>query len=200
MASYQGGCPYPYISEVGREGFNKFLFEFSTIAALFPWITYCMYYLDTNIQYGKIVIKGKSHYLFFTLMHTTLCMLLCSSAISFVVASMYDILHFPLIHEKVGMKRGCYYWLLVHYKGLCVWKHCIRSRCTAFGHLFKVNVDKDEEAQDISGCSFLDVLSPLRNALFPSGVRSPDPSHGFVFSVDEWRRVFQQYWCRESKQ
>ena len=101
MNSYQGGCPYPYISEVGREGFNKVLFEFSTLSALFPWMVFCMYYLDTNIRYGKRVIKNRYHYLFFSLMHTILCMLLCSSSVSFVIASMYDIIHYPLIHEKV---------------------------------------------------------------------------------------------------
>ena len=145
MYSYQGGCPYPYISEVGREGFNKILFEFSTLSALFPWIIFCMYYLDTNIKYGKRVIKGKYHYIFFSLMHTILCMLLCSSAFSFVIASMYDIIHYPIIHEKVwnGNWRK-FRSFIVYNESMRLWKYSICFRCTFMLLVLAINLVEDE--------------------------------------------------------
>ena len=101
MGSYQGGCLFPYISEVGREGFNKFIFVISTFVAVFPWIIYSMYYMETNILYGRYVIKNRFGYYFFALMHVLMCMMQSSSAISFVVASIYDLLRYPIIHEHV---------------------------------------------------------------------------------------------------
>ena len=104
MCSYQGGCLFPYISEVGREGFNKFIFVISTFVAVFPWIIYSMYYMETNILYGRYVIKNRFCYYFFALMHVLMCMMQSSSAISFVVASIYDLLRYPVIHEHVRLR------------------------------------------------------------------------------------------------
>ena len=100
---YQGGCLFPYISEVGREGFNKTIFMFSTLLAIFPWIVYSMYYMETNILYGRYVIKSRAKYLFFVTMHVIMCMMQSSCAISFAIASIYDLLHYPIIHEIVQM-------------------------------------------------------------------------------------------------
>ena len=55
---FQGGCLFPYLSEVGREGYNRVIFVASTLVSFIPWLIFSMYYMFTNWSYAQFVIPN----------------------------------------------------------------------------------------------------------------------------------------------
>ena len=58
---YQGGCSFPYISEVGREGLNRGIFVTSTVIIIVPWLIFSMFFLFTSWAYAQLVIPSLVH-------------------------------------------------------------------------------------------------------------------------------------------
>lgn len=55
---FQGGCSFPYISEVGREGLNQVIFVASTAIIIVPWIIFSAFFLFTSWSYAQFVIPN----------------------------------------------------------------------------------------------------------------------------------------------
>ena len=58
---YQGGCSFPYISEVGREGLNRVIFVTSTVIIIVPWLIFSAFFLFTSWAYAQLVIPSLFH-------------------------------------------------------------------------------------------------------------------------------------------
>ena len=58
---YQGGCSFPYISEVGREGLNRGIFVTSTVIIIVPWLIFSAFFLFTSWAYAQLVIPSLFH-------------------------------------------------------------------------------------------------------------------------------------------
>lgn len=66
---FQGGCLFPYLSEVGREGYNRVIFVASTLVSFFPWLIFSMYYMFTNWSYAQFVIPNIFNRAVFDFLH-----------------------------------------------------------------------------------------------------------------------------------
>lgn len=95
---YQGGCSFPYLSEVGREGLNRGIFVASTVIIIIPWLIFSAFFLFTSWAYAQLVIPSLFHRGIFDL-----CQLVCILTHS----------HLDRIHSDHPQQH-----LLLHYKYL----------------------------------------------------------------------------------
>lgn len=58
---FQGGCLFPYLSEVGREGYNRAIFIASTTIVIIPWLIFSIYFMFTSWSYAQFVIPDILH-------------------------------------------------------------------------------------------------------------------------------------------
>ena len=163
------------------------IFEISTFIAVFPWMVYSMYYMDTNIRYGRYVIKNIYLYGIFVVLHGIMCMTQCSCAISFVTASIYDLLHYPGIHERVSV--FILNWFLVYNAIMCIRKLSICSRFLSFLYVSEISLVQDEECQDCTDFYLLDLLYSLWLIVLCTWMRGWVTLHGRMFPLDEWRQL-----------
>ena len=69
ICRFQGGCYFPYLSEVGREGYNRIIFVASTTIVIIPWLTFSIYFMFTSWSYAQFVIPNIFHRGIFDLCH-----------------------------------------------------------------------------------------------------------------------------------
>ena len=67
FSRFQGGCSFPYISEVGREGVNQVIFVTSTAIIIIPWLIFSVFFLFTSWSYAQFVIPNIFYRGFFDL-------------------------------------------------------------------------------------------------------------------------------------
>ena len=60
---------FPYLSEVGREGFNQAIFVVSTAVIIIPWLIFSIFFLFTSWSYAQFVIPDIFHRGLFDLCH-----------------------------------------------------------------------------------------------------------------------------------
>ncbi|KNB41451.1 hypothetical protein JH06_5263 [Blastocystis sp. subtype 4] len=105
---FQGGCSFPYISEVGREGVNQVIFVTSTAIIIIPWLIFSVFFLFTSWSYAQFVIPNIFYRGFFDLCQLLVFILTTHSNVYFFTTSIYDILSFPEYHGKLTTKLALY--------------------------------------------------------------------------------------------
>ena len=105
---FQGGCLYPYLSEVGREGYNRVIFIASTTIVIIPWLIFSIFFMFTSWSYAQFVIPDILHRGIFDFCHLVIFILTTHSNIYFFATSVFDILNFPDYHSAMTTKLALY--------------------------------------------------------------------------------------------
>ena len=89
MNSFEGGCKYPYLSEVARDGFGRFLFLFGANISGIAWIIF-------SFNYYSVFKQVSNHFLqLITLLFNII------SACGMICTAFFDMGHYPMTHMVV---------------------------------------------------------------------------------------------------
>ena len=83
---FEGGCKYPYLSEVARSGFGRFLFLCGSILGGIGWIIFSVNYFTVFKQVSNLFLQV------ITLIFNIL------SACGMICTAYFDMGHFPMTH------------------------------------------------------------------------------------------------------
>lgn len=105
--SFEGGCKYPYVSEVARSGVGWYCFFLGAILGGVPWILFSFSYFHTFSQYAFMISSHFKRLLFLTMQYITLVFNILS-ALGMIATAFFDMGHYPLTHEFVYSLSACY--------------------------------------------------------------------------------------------
>ncbi|KAK8805388.1 hypothetical protein WA158_002044 [Blastocystis sp. Blastoise] len=101
LNTYQGGCLFPYVSEVAKEGILYYPFLIGTSISLIPWSSMMYGFMKTNIQTFYLKVDNWFLRLIFRFMQHFIFMLQLSSCQCLFLASLFDIYRYPDFHGDV---------------------------------------------------------------------------------------------------
>lgn len=98
LNEFEGGCKYPYLSEVARGGVGWLAFLIGTGVGWIPWIIFSLDYFRVFSLYGMTIAdpSRKRRYMFSQKLQ--LCLLI-TAAISMHGVAFFDMGHYPMTHE-----------------------------------------------------------------------------------------------------
>lgn len=100
ISSYQGGCRFPYVSEVSRSGLRQWIFIIASILGGIPWIIFSFSYFGVFIRYAPQISNKFQRIIFQCLQFITLVFNILA-AIGVLATAIFDMGHFPTVHPYV---------------------------------------------------------------------------------------------------
>lgn len=100
ICRFEGGCKYPYLSEVARKGVGWWTFFLGALIGCFPWMVFSVNYYQTFKAVGCLIKKDSRRKCF---MFFQVVMLLFNilSSLGMLFTSFFDMGNFPMTHEYV---------------------------------------------------------------------------------------------------
>ena len=103
IASFEGGCKYPYLSEVARGGWGWFLFFTGTLIGCLPWIIFAFDYYKV-FKLLALTIKDQLERKVYIFWQKVALLFNILSALGMLGVAFFDMGNWPMVHMYVGRR------------------------------------------------------------------------------------------------
>lgn len=100
MYRFEGGCKYPYLSEVARKGVGWWTFFLGALLGCFPWMLFSVDYYRTFKAIGAL-IESKTRRKWYLFFQAVMLLFNILSSLGMLFTSFFDMGNYPMTHEYV---------------------------------------------------------------------------------------------------
>ena len=103
--SFEGGCKYPYLSEVARGGWGWSVFLLGTFVGFLPWIIFAFDYYKV-FKLLSLTIKSQAERKLYVFRQKVVLLFNILSAFGMLGVAFFDMGNWPMAHMYVGTRTS----------------------------------------------------------------------------------------------